>query len=74
MLCDDLNGKEILKREYMYNINDSLCCQQKLTQHCKATMKVKVLVTQACLAFYDPMDCSPPGSSVHEIFQARLPE
>ena len=48
--------------------------QQKLTQHCKATMKVKVLVTQSCLAFYDPMDCSPPGSSVHEILQARLPE
>ena len=22
----------------------------------------------------DPMDCSPPGSSVHGIFQARLPE
>ena len=21
---------------------------------------------------YDPMDCSPPGSSVHEIFQARI--
>ena len=48
--------------------------QQKLTQHCKATMKVKVLVMKSCLAFYDPMDCSPPGSSVHEILQARLPE
>ena len=58
----------------MYNINDSLCCQQKLTQHCKATMKVKVLVTQSCLAFYDPMDCSPPGSSVHEILQTRILE
>ena len=22
----------------------------------------------------DPMDCSPPGSSVHEIFQARILE
>ena len=22
----------------------------------------------------DPMDCSPPGSSVHGIFQARIPE
>ena len=22
----------------------------------------------------DPMDCSPPGSSVHGIFQARVPE
>ena len=23
---------------------------------------------------FDPMDCSPPGSSVHEIFQARVLE
>ena len=27
----------------------------------------------ACL-FSDPMDCSPPGSSVHRIFQARILE
>ena len=26
---------------------------------------------QLCPAFCDPMDCSPPGSSVHEFFQAR---
>ena len=25
----------------------------------------KVLVTQSCLTLCDPMDCSPPGSSVH---------
>ena len=28
-------------------------------------------VGQSCLTLCDPMDCSPPGSSVHEIFQAR---
>ena len=27
---------------------------------------------QSCLTFCDPMDCRPPGSSVHEIFQARI--
>ena len=32
---------------------------------------VCVLVTQSCLTFCDPMDCSPPGSSVHETLQAR---
>ena len=31
-------------------------------------------VTQLCLTFCDHMDCSPPGSSVHGIFQARLVE
>ena len=31
-------------------------------------------VVQSCPTLRDPMDCSPPGSSVHEIFQARLLE
>ena len=39
-------------------------------------MKVKSEseVTQSCLTLSDPMDCSPPGSSVHGIFQARVLE
>ena len=31
-------------------------------------------VTQSCLTLCDPMDCSPPGSSVHGVFQARILE
>ena len=31
-------------------------------------------VTQSCLALCDPMDCSPPGSSIHGILQARILE
>ena len=39
-------------------------------------MKVKreSEVTQSCLTLSDPMDCSPPGSSIHGIFQARVLE
>ena len=39
-------------------------------------MKVKTEseVAQSCLTFRDPVDCSLPGSSVHEIFQARVLE
>ena len=39
-------------------------------------MKVKseIEVAQSCLTLRDPMDCSLPGSSVHEIFQARILE
>ena len=29
-------------------------------------------VTQLCLTLHAPMDCSPPGSSVHELLQARI--
>ena len=32
---------------------------------------VCVLVAQSCPTLCDPMDCSLPGSSVHELFQAR---
>ena len=31
-------------------------------------------VAKSCPALCDPMDCSPPGSSVHGIFQARTLE
>ena len=32
-------------------------------------MEVKVLVPQSCLTLCDPMDCSPPDSSVHVLLQ-----
>ena len=39
-------------------------------------MKVKreSEVAQSCLTLSDPMDCSLPGSSVHEIFRATVLE
>ena len=35
---------------------------------------VLLLVAQSCPALCDPMDCSPPGSSVHGTLQARILE
>ena len=35
---------------------------------------VVVLVAQSCPTLSDRMNCSPPGSSVHRIFQARILE
>ena len=37
-----------------------------------ATAAAKSL--QSCPTLRDPMDCSPPGSSIHGIFQARVLE
>ena len=34
----------------------------------------EVKVTQSCLTLCDPMDCSPSGSFVHGILQARIVE
>ena len=36
--------------------------------------RVCMLVAQSCLTLCNPMNCSPPGSSVHGILQARILE
>ena len=41
---------------------------------CQGILSDIVLVTQFCPALCDPMGCSPPVSSVHEILQARILE
>ena len=45
----------------------NLCIQERLRI-------IKVLVTKSCLILCEPMDCSPPGSCVHGISQARTLE
>ena len=35
---------------------------------------IDIEVAQLCPTLCDPMDCSPPGSSVHGIFQAKVLE
>ena len=40
----------------------------------KISKMEKRKVAQSCLTLCDPMDCSLPGSSVHGIFQAIVPE
>ena len=32
------------------------------------------MCAKSCLTLCDPTDCSPPGSSLHGIFQARILE
>ena len=34
----------------------------------------RVFCAQSCLTLCDPMDCSPPASSVHGIFQVKILE
>ena len=36
--------------------------------------QVKVKVAQSCPTLCNPVDCSPPGPSVHEVLQARILE
>ena len=37
-------------------------------------MKSESEIAQLCLTLSNPMDCSPPGSSIHGICQARILE
>ena len=37
-------------------------------------VKVNRKVAEACLTLCDPMDCSPPNSSIHGLLQARILE
>ena len=45
-----------------------------LIHHALKSYYSSVSRSQLCLTLCDPMDCSPPGSSVHGIFQARILE
>ena len=44
------------------------------THLCAVKVKSESLVAQSCRTLCNPMDCSPPGSSIYEIFQARMLE
>ena len=44
-----------------------------IEMRCSA-LEGKMLVPQLCPTLWDPMDCSPPGSSVHGILQIRILE
>ena len=43
-------------------------------QWCVHPVKVKVLAALSCPTLCNPMNCSPPGSSVHGILQAKILE
>ena len=58
----------LLGRKAVSNLDNILKSRDiiLLTKVCLVKV-VKVKVTQSCMTRSDPMDCSPPGSSVHRI-------
>jgi len=60
-------------------LNNVFCSKPAHFSKLKCPLSVEIKeneseVTQLCPALCDPMDCSPPGFSVHGIFQARVLE
>ena len=58
----------------MWAVSASPCLTYLLPPSLGLLYHTCVLVTQLCLTLCDPMDCSPPGSFVHGILQARILE
>ena len=74
MLCGSLDGRGV------WGSRDTCKCKAAFL-HCSPETittllisHVLCLVAQSCPTLWDPMDCSPPGSSVHGISQARILE
>ena len=52
----------------------SLCLRAEQSYLSIGDLSEGVKVTPSCLILCDPMDCSPPGSSVRGILHARILE
>ena len=66
------------KRFYLF-ISAVLCCMWDPSsptwdRTCAPAVEVCVLLAQLYPTLCDPVDCSPPDSSVHGIFQTRILE
>ena len=85
-----VGGRAPTRLESMPLTNSSLCCEHGIMMSRRWIWSVnwrkdhhlwsfkpgssQVSIIQLCLTLYDTMDCSPPGSSVHGILQARILE
>ena len=62
---------------FYFSFSYVLTCMSYLSIHASIHLSYIYLgakLLQSCLTLCDPMDCSPPGSSVHGILQARTLE
>ena len=62
-LCKAMSDSSTLKEWCYFRMNYSI-----------GMVKSESEVTQLCPTLCEPVDCSPPGSSVHGILQARILE
>ena len=71
------SGLCLIRESPSFDFREKLCDQKKLhLGSCPLSTLVEytLLVVQSCPTLCDPRICSPPGSSVHGISQARILE
>ena len=64
----DEHSKELNFNNFIFQSHISFEIKVTERNECNRR-KCESKVPQSCLTPSDPMDCSPPGPSVHEIFQ-----
>ena len=64
------SNKEVKHSGYLGRWKWSVWCHN----NGRMLLCVCVLIVQSCLTLCNPMHCSPPGFSVHDILQARILE
>jgi len=67
-------GSQRARHDWVTELNWKANMTGILTKRGNLDPSMYLLVTQSCPALWDPMDCSPPGFSVHGIYQARILE
>ena len=67
-------GRNINNLRYADNITLMAESEEELKSLLMKVKESESEVAQSCLMLCDPMDCSPLGSSVHGILQARVLE
>ena len=71
-----LVGLPVFRDACLWGHRSVCCCSCAISQlgGSSSSSVRAVLVAQSCPTRCDPMDCGPPGSSVHGILQARILE
>ena len=75
MLIPDSQSIPPGNHKFFFQVCESVCFVNTFySVSVKGTQSKDTEVTQSCLTLCSPVDCRPPGSSVHGISQARILE
>ena len=70
--CTNLHSHQQWRRVLLHFFNDSHSDQCVVVPHCNFDLNTSTCMLSGVQLFCDPMDCSPPGSSIHGISQAKI--
>ena len=69
-----VHGSQRVRHDKLFSMHACIIALTVFKHYCKPFAFMCVLVAQSSPAFCDPIDCNPPGSSVHGILHERILE